>query len=155
MYICIFLISFGCSKDDTKTSTESGFYEPSGVISQERGIELSQTWNSKNLSLFSKASNTKFDEEIKSNWWSLEDLRNYLNYAEHDANSKGYNMTGVRVYFGAYPEKEGQNTMFFAPTGHKSISEASVFSLFLPPTDDDIPVNPLNDGTGGQGGYPD
>jgi hypothetical protein len=153
MYVCIAIMSFSCSNDDVKSANETSFYKPSGVITQERGVELSDSWSAKNAELFSKSNNTKFDDEVKSLWWSLEDLRNYLEFAEHEAQEKGYNMTGVRVYFAAYPEKDNQNTLFFAPTGHKAESQASMFSFFLP-TDVNIPIPPLNEGNGGQGGYP-
>ena len=118
--VSIAFISFSCSKDDDKTTTETSFYKPSGVITQERATELSNAWAQKNAALFSKGGDAKFDDEIKSLSWSLEDLRNYLDYAEHEAEKKEYKMTGVRVYLAAYLEKGGQNTLFFAPIGHTS-----------------------------------
>lgn len=151
----MFVLTFSCSKEDPKVTNDVNLIIPSGVINQERAIELSETWSAKTSELLSKANATKSSNQAKSLWWSLEDLRNYLEYAEYEAIEKGYNMTGVRVYFGAYPEKQGQNTLFFAPTGYKNVSEASsMFGLFLPPTDNDIPVPPLNQGHGGYGGYP-
>ncbi|WP_282123554.1 hypothetical protein [Algibacter mikhailovii] len=152
MYLCLATICLSCSNDDVKSSNETSFYKPSGVIAQERAIELSNSWSSKNADLFSKSGSTKFDDEVKSLGWSLEDLRNYLDYAEHEAQEKGYNMTGVRIYFAAYPEKDNQNTMFIAPTGHKVFSTASMFNLFQP-EEQALPIPPLNNGNGG-GGYP-
>ncbi|WP_346882505.1 hypothetical protein [uncultured Algibacter sp.] len=149
------VVSFNCTQDDEKIQDSSSIYKPSGVISQERAIDLNKAWASKNASLFNKAGESKFESEIQSHWWSLEDLRNYLDYAEHEAELKGYNMTGVRVYLAAYPEKNNQNTLFFAPTGHKAVSQASMLGLFLQPRDEDMPINPLNEGGGGAGGYPD
>lgn len=154
MYVCIFLVSFSCSNDENENSSDAQFYKPSGVITQDRATELSAAWNNKNTTVFSKAGKAKSNDEIQSNWWSLEDLRNYLDFAEHEAEEKGYNMTGIRVYFAAYPDKGNQNTMFFAPTGHKSISEASSFNLNFLVAAEDIPIPPLNDGNGGNGGYP-
>ncbi|WP_111307230.1 hypothetical protein [Confluentibacter sediminis] len=153
MFALIYVVASSFKTEGTKMSNTSKFYKPSGVITQERAIELRKTWHSKNEALFNKAGHAKFDDEIISLGWSLEDLRNYLDYAEHEAKEKGYNMTGVRVYFAAYPEKGGQNTLFFAPTGYKSASQASVFgSLFTADDEAVIPVSPLNKGTGGQGG---
>ncbi|GAL65057.1 hypothetical protein JCM19300_219 [Algibacter lectus] len=65
-------------------------------------------------------------------------------------------MNGVRLYLAAYPEKNYQNTLFFAPTGYTVNSEASFFntSFLLDDADDDIPVDPLNDGGTGETGYP-
>lgn len=154
MYVCIAVISFSCSKDDAKASTETSFYKPSGVITQEKAMELSAAWSTKNSNLFSKSNNTKFSDEVQSLWWSLEDLRNYLEFAENEAQEKGYNMTGVRVYFAAYPEKDNQSTLFFAPTGHEAVSKASSLNINFFVKESDIPVPPLNEGGNGNGGYP-
>src|SRR5690606_37758411 len=127
MFVVIYVVASSFTTDDTKMSSKSKFYKPSGVITQERAIELHKTWQTKNTALFNKAGSTKSENEVTSLGWSLEDLRNYLDYAEHESKEKGYNMTGVRVYFAAYPEKGGQNTLFFAPTGYKAASQASMF----------------------------
>ncbi len=155
MYVCIASLSLSCSNDEANQTNATGFYKPSGVITQDRAVELSATWASKNVTTFRKSAE-KSEGTVTYLRWSLEDLRNYLDYAEHEAKEKGYNMTGVRVYFGAYPEKAGQNTLFFAPAGYKIESQASVLgSLFgVMKDEDNIPVPPLNEGLGGSGGYP-
>ena len=150
----MYVLIFSCSKDDSKIETDANFYIPKGVITQERGEDLSKAWSEKNTSLFNKTGKAGAVEEITSLSWTLEDLRNYLDYAEHEATEKGYKMTGVRVYFAAYPDKGYQNTLFFAPTGHKNTSKANSFFMTLVGDHEDIPVPPLNEGLGGQGGYP-
>jgi len=148
MYVAI----FSCSNNESNIETTTSFYKPSGVISQEKAVNLSEAWQTKTL-LKKSGVKTEGNQEIQSNWWSLEDIRNYLDYTEHEAQEKGFNMTGVRVYFGAYSEKGNQNTMFFAPTGNKNISQANMLNMsFFRVEDKDLPVDPLN---GGDGGYPD
>jgi len=74
-------------------------------------------------------------------------LRNYLEFVENEAQEKGYNMTGIRVYLAAYSDKDNQNTLFFAPTGNEVVSKAINFLL----KKSDIPVPPLNKGADGSG----
>ncbi|NMH85929.1 hypothetical protein [Flavivirga algicola] len=137
-----------------KNNKDSNFRAPKGVITEDRGKELSNAWSSKNSALFSKSGKKAGEGEIKYLRWSLEDLRNYLDYAEHEANKKGYDMTGVRVYFAAYPEKRGQNTLFFAPEGRKLVSNTRKISASLRSKDEEnIPIPPFNNGEGGSGGY--
>ena len=55
----------------------------------------------------------------RSSWYSLKDLRAYLDYAEAQAKLNGVKMNGIRVYCGAYPEKNGKagySTSFIVPT---------------------------------------
>lgn len=95
--------------------------------------------------------------------FSLEDLQNYLAYAENEAGAQGYKMNGIRIYLGVYggnaPNgKADYTTMFIVPTGRKSHSEASMNVLnFMLQGDKDILIDPLNDGGGGippGSGYP-
>ena len=80
-------------------------------------------------------------------------MRTYLDFAESEAKGLGYIMDGVRVYLGAHPdEKEvGYTTMFFIPTGTKSLSEGSMINLSLQKSGDVIGGSGLN---GGENGIP-
>ena len=63
-------------------------------------------------------------------------------------------MDGVRVYLGAHPDKDdvvGYTTMFFIPTGTKSLSEGSMINLSLQKSGDVIGGSGLN---GGEPGNP-
>ncbi|WP_067146288.1 hypothetical protein [Pseudotamlana agarivorans] len=146
-------LAFNCSKDDSENSGNTSFYKPDGVITINEAQDLHQAWQDKNAALFNKAGSSKFSEQHQSFWWSLEDIRNYLDYAQQEAKDKGYNMNGIRVYLAAYPEKEGQNTLFIAPTGYENTVKASVLNLSFFGNDEDIPVGPLNRSAGGSGGY--
>ncbi|WP_194768673.1 hypothetical protein [Tamlana sp. I1] len=147
---CLFLLN--CSKDEQESETQTSFYIPEGVITTDEAQDLNKAWQEKNAALFNKAGASKFENQHQSFWWSLEDLRNYLAYAEQEAQDKGYTMDGVRVYLAAYPEKDGQNTLFFAPTGRENYSKASTINFSFG-NSGNIPVSPLNRGHGGTGDY--
>ncbi|MDO7172590.1 hypothetical protein [Mariniflexile sp. AS56] len=134
------------------------FMKPKGVITAEKAKELNANWTlHRKAAVDSAAKKQGRNQDDRSTYWSLDDIENYLGYAQNQADSLGYTMTGVRVYLGVYGKNAGQakkdlTTMFIVPTGKKSKSQASFISL--PPNDEDLPVDPLNDGVGGNGGYP-
>ncbi|MBU2951834.1 hypothetical protein KO493_14130 [Tamlana agarivorans] len=144
---------WACSEEEATPTETANYYIPDGVISTDYAISLNQAWNAKNAAIYSKAGLSKADEN-QSFWWSLEDLRNYLAYAEQEAKEKGYHMNGVRVYLAAYPEKGNENTLFFAPTGYETAAKASAINMSFFGNDEAIPVDPLNRGEGGNNGYP-
>ncbi len=125
--------------------------KPKGLINPQTAEGLSQGFNSRHR-LISDSIVKRPDN--RSSWWSLQDLRNYLNYAENQAIDLGYTMNGVRLYLGAHPkanERAGLTTMFFAPTGSVSISESSMFYFGMQKEDNgDIPgAEALNRGSDG------
>jgi len=100
--------------------------------------------------------------EGMATWWSLEDMRNYLDYAENQAKNLGYAMDGVHVYLGVYgdnapKDKAGYSTVFISPTGNKTLPEGTS-GFAAQGGRNDIPgSDPLNDGDGGyppQANYP-
>ena len=133
---------------------------PKDTISVAEAKILSKNWERNNATEID--STLEFEgskKKIRSVWWSLKDINEYLVYAKAKSGTLGYNMTGVRVYLGNYgknanPAKKNRNTMFIVPTGIKSTSKASSLNLFLPPSDKDIPAPPLNNGDGNGNGYP-
>ncbi|MDO6761511.1 hypothetical protein Q4566_14965 [Tamlana sp. 2_MG-2023] len=146
-------VLWSCSQDETVATETANYYIPDGVISTDYAKSLNQAWNAKNAAIYSKAGMTKTDEN-QSFWWSLEDLRNYLAYAEQEAKEKGYQMDGVRVYLAAYPEKGNENTLFFAPTGYETAAKASFLNFSFQNGGGTIPIEPLNRGGGGTDGFP-
>jgi hypothetical protein len=127
---------------------------PKGLITPAEASALDQAFNSRHK-LISDSIVKRPDN--RSSWYSLTDLRAYLTLAEKEANGLGYDMNGVRVYLGAYPNtanEVGYTTMFFIPTGTKNLAEGNMnflnlnFQLGTP----DIPGGKgLN---GGDSGYP-
>ena len=122
-----------------------------GVISPGEAKTLSQAFNTRHR-LISDSIVKRPDN--RSSWYSLSDMRNYLNYAEIQAKELGYTMNGIRLYLGAHAQTSqgvGYTTMFFIPTGQRAVSKGSMLNMTLT-QDGDIPGGDgLNDG---QNGFP-
>src|SRR5690606_7833221 len=135
-----------------KEDLENGVVAPKGVITPEEAKELDTAFNSRH-ELISDSIVGRPDN--RSSWYSLSDMRDYLDYAVSETKDLGYTMDGVRVYLGAYPDTDnevGYTTLFFVPTGFLASAEAGMnpFTSALPPTNPDIPGGPgLNVGGGG------
>jgi hypothetical protein len=149
---------FFCPRLPQEESIETKIVKPKGVITQNQAKELNANWTlHRKAAVDSAAQKQGRSQDDRSASWSLEDVENYLAYAKSQSDSLGYDMTGIRIYLGVYGKNAGQTkkdltTMFIVPTGKISKSEASV--IMLPPGNGDLPVDPLNNGIGGQGSYP-
>lgn len=126
--------------------TEVIIVAPKGLITPEEAKTLDEAFNSRHA-LISDSIVKRPDN--RSAWWSLEDMKNYLKYAENESRELGYTMDGVRVYLGAYPTESevGYTTMFLVPTGVENISQgnSNLFNMF-PRSSGDIPGGGLNGG---------
>lgn len=122
---------------------------PRGVITEAEGIALDKAFNSRHQ-LISDSIVKRPDN--RSSWFSLSDVRAYLDYAEQETKKNGYTMEGVRIYLGAYPDSGGEvgyTTMFLVPTGKEAKASGNMFNFALQ-GGDDIPGGPgLNDGGNG------
>jgi len=127
------------------------YLPPKGIITPAEAKVLDEAFNSRHQ-LISDSIVKRPDN--RSSWYSLSDMRAYLDFAESEAKGLGYTMDGVRVYLGAYPdEKEvGYTTMFFIPTGTKNLSEGSTINLSLQKSGDVIGGSGFN--FGGEGNPP-
>lgn len=154
------LTYFFCPRLPIAETMETRVVKPKGVITVEKAKELNANWTLyRKKAVDSAAQKQGRNQDDRSAYWPLEDIENYISYAKKHASSLGYTMSGVRVYLGVYGKNAGQikkdlTTMFIVPTGNKNTSKASSLSLFLPPSNQDIPAPPLNEGVGGNGGYP-
>ncbi len=132
--------------------------KPNGVITQANAKELNDDWTKyRQAAVDSAAKKQGRNQDDRSVYWELADVENYLAYAKNQADSLGYSFTGIRVYLGVYGKNAGQakkdlTTMFIVPTGKKAQSQAG--NIFLPPSNNDLPVSPLNNGDGNGNGYP-
>lgn len=131
--------------------------KPKGVVTVAEAIQLNDNWTKyRKPAIDSTLKIQGVDrEDYRSAWWSLKDINDYLAYAKQQSDSLGYTVTGVRVCLGVYGENAGQNkkdltTMFIVPTGEKSTSKASSLNITIAAAAD-LPVPPMNDGTGGPG----
>ena len=145
------VVYFLCCKEDFADEIVA----PKGLISPEEASALDKAFNSRHK-LISDSIVKRPDN--RSSWYSLTDMRDYLNYAENEAKDLGYTMDGIRVYLGAYPSQDnevGYTTLFFIPTGAKNSSQGSFFSYQS--KGDIIGGSGLNLGGGGdppQSNYP-
>jgi len=151
------IMYFYCSK--TNTIEGMAIIKPKGVITEAQAKKLDANWTK-----YRKAANDSAagKPDNRSTWWSLEDMRNYLDYAENQAKDLGYAMDGVHVYLGVYgdnapKDKAGYSTVFISPTGNKTLPEGTS-GFAAQGGRNDIPgSDPLNDGDGGyppQANYP-
>ncbi|RSK40230.1 hypothetical protein [Mangrovimonas spongiae] len=104
---------------------EPEIIKPKGVITSKEAKTLDAAFNSRH-ELISDSIVKRPDN--RSSWYSLEDMRNYLDYAENQAKELGYTMDGVRIYLGAHAnegDQVGYTTMFLIPTGTKNLEEGS------------------------------
>lgn len=120
-----------CNESDL--STEPPITKPAGLITPKEAMNLDKAFNIKhniiNDSLFKNSTN---GGDNRSSWWSLEDIQDYINYAENQAGELGYSLDGLRVYLGSYPDKDGETgltTMFIIPTGKKNTAKGGLFSM--------------------------
>ncbi|ULC57960.1 hypothetical protein MBM09_08510 [Flaviramulus sp. BrNp1-15] len=133
---------------------------PKDTISVTEAIKLSNNWAANNETEIDSLLEVEGSrKKTRSVSWSLDEINEYLTYAQAESDTLGYTMTGVRVYLGNYgknakPPRKNRNTMFIVPTGHKNVSKASIAPNFTVFKDEDIPAPPLNDGVGGSNGYP-
>lgn len=62
-------------------------------------------------------------EDANAVWFSVEELENYIHYIKTKGEKTGYDVKGIRFYFGVYPderkyaEKAGLMTLFLTATG--------------------------------------
>ncbi|MEL0650313.1 hypothetical protein V6246_02700 [Algibacter sp. TI.3.09] len=136
---------------------------PTGTITILEATELSANWeqnNPKEIDSTIELDDNSKRKPMRSVMWSLKNIEDYIAFAEKESDSVGYTMTGLRVYLGNYgkngkPGKKNRNTMFIVPTGHKNTAKASSLNISLRgDKDEDIPVDPLNEGGTGERGYP-
>lgn len=132
---------------------------PKDTISVEEATKLFKNWKQNNAIEIDSTLEVEGSRFKNTNvGWSLDVIKNYLAYAEAKSDSLGFTMDGIRIYNGNYGKIENKslknrNTLFIVPTGYKKLSKASTLN-FATQGNKDLPVNPLNKGTGGQGGYP-
>ncbi|GAA4299961.1 hypothetical protein [Aestuariibaculum suncheonense] len=134
--------------------------KPKGVIPQAEAITLNNNWTKYRKQAVDSAAKAQgaTKEDTRSVEWSLSDIQDYLVWAQQEADTLGYSVTGFRVYLGVYGKNAGQakkdlTTMFIAPIGYQNKNKASSVNVSLQ-TPRPIPIDPLNEGNGGNGDYP-
>lgn len=130
--------------------------KPSQLITKEFARQLNSNYNNKRASL---VAGKEEKEDANAIWYSLEELENYIHYIKTNGAKNGYNVDGIRFYFGVYPddekhgEKAGLTTLFLVPTGKKAENNTQVqsFALMKEAASSDIEsLDPMNYGNIGR-----
>ena len=114
---------------NNKPKTDPIMTKPDGVITSEEAKVLGAAFDARHRLI---SDSIVMRQDNRSSWYSLQDMRDYLDYAENQAKELGYNMDGVRIYLGAYPiidQKVGFTTMFIVPTGQKATSQGNMLAM--------------------------
>ncbi|WDF65558.1 hypothetical protein [Flavobacterium sp. KACC 22763] len=129
--------------------------KPSQLITKEFAKQLNANYNNKRASL---RAGIEEKEDANAIWYSLEELENYIHYIKTNGAKDGYNVDGIRFYFGVYPEDEkhgekaGMTTLFLVPTGKKAENNTQVqgFALMQEASSDLQDIEPMNYGNIGR-----
>lgn len=146
--------NYFCSHD-MEIETEMTIVKPKGLITPAQAKVLDTTYNER-YRLISDSIVTRGGGDNRSSWYALEDINNYIKYADSQATSLGYNLDGLRIYAGAHEETSkfgpGYTTFFFIPTGTKNTAQGnSTLINLLPQRGGDIDGGfGLNNGQSGQ-----
>lgn len=133
------------------SAQRQSFVKPKGVITPAQAKSLNNNWTNSRKPAVDSAIGRP---DNRSSWWSLKDMRDYLDYVENQTKGLGYTMNGVRIYLGVYGGKAPNGkadytTMFLVPTGRKSTSQGNLLNI-VQGGDKDIPGgDPLNGGDPG------
>lgn len=98
-------------------------------ITAEEAKELNRNFeNTRSKELNKIVKNEKahiHEKDAISSWFSLDELKEYIAYVEAEGKAKDITVNGIRIYFGAYSEKDknkdknGLSTLFLVPTQSK------------------------------------
>ena len=126
--------------------------KPNGLVSPSQAKALNEQFiktRSKEMNkIVKKLTGDKKEQDAYCTWFSIEELENYIAYTKEKATKNGKNLTGLNVYFGAYPtedrhpKKSNMSTVFFAPTTETSKLDVTELS-----TESDTDLEGLNLGT--------
>ena len=133
--------------------------KPNQLITREFAKQLNVNYNSHRAKHLLKSTNK---EDANAIWYSLEALESYIEYIKTHGADGGYEVDGIRFYFGVYPddkehgEKAGLTTLFLAPTGKKikpkaDINQIQGFAMTAQAVSEDIEsLDPMNYGNIGR-----
>ncbi|MGB5944079.1 MAG: hypothetical protein WBG71_14440 [Leeuwenhoekiella sp.] len=146
--LAVLSLNFVSCNNHQKKEDQEEVAPPNGVIDSKRALLLQETYTKTRYDTLTKYLKM---EDNRSVWFPLEEVENYLKYARQEAAKNNENVTGMRIYMGAYPADDndetraGYSTVFIVPTGKSSKNTGSVFSVFQLGVGD-LDVSPLNSG---------
>ena len=110
------LFILGCTeKQDDPVDTS----KPKETITLERAHEMYKSYQKRYNAL------TEFrggEEDSRYGWHSLDFYENYIAYLKHESAKVGIEVSGIRMYYAAYPEgpesgkQQGYQTYLYVPT---------------------------------------
>lgn len=119
---------------------------PKQLISNQFAIELNQNYINQRSPIIRAALGR---DDADAAWFSFEEIENYIAYVKTEAAAKNYDLDGIRIYLGVYPQdssqgsKAGMTTVFFSPTGQRIGSPSGTGHSMSP---DIAEIQPLNYG---------
>lgn len=122
---------FYCCKEEPEAIMATA--PPNGLIKPSEAMILSKAYDSR-YQLISDSIVTRDGGDNRSSWFALEDIQNFLDYAENQAGELKYTMNGIRIYAGAETsdkEGPGYTTFFIMPTGYPNTSEGNMFNYYF------------------------
>ena len=90
---------------------------PKGSITPDEAKTLNDAYTARHQVI---SESVTMRPDNRSSWYSLEEIQDFLSSAAAQAKDLGYEMDGIRIYCGAYPDQEGEvglSTAFMVPTG--------------------------------------
>lgn len=120
----IFLLIFTSCKS-IYCNTYSGV--PKQIISVDQAVEMKNHYKSKIIPLIEAGSEKEY-QATEFAWIDLDSLKKYIAYLDKIQEVNKKNISGIRIYFAAYPEQNtftstaqkvlhpGRETVFLAPT---------------------------------------
>lgn len=121
--IALMFINSAISCEDQKKPEIQGV--PSHLISVKQGVVMKQEYKSKIGQLIESSNEDPNYSATQFAYIELDSLKKYIAFLEHVEKLNKKKISGLRIYFAAYPEKEnpdftslhpGRETLFFAPT---------------------------------------
>jgi hypothetical protein len=122
--------------------------KPKKCISVEKAKALQFKWKESRAKDIDLAQGYQDTREF---WYSVKELKDYLDYVLSESKSQGIDEPGVRIYFGAYPKSSARKsyaTVFLAATKGRLIpiegeDETSVNA------ENNYNIDPYNESSGG------
>lgn len=131
---------------------------PEKLITKKFGKELHSNFMKYRASIIAKYIKR---EDANAVWYSIEELEDYIRYIKSKGEKKGFDVKGIRFYFGVYPDekKYGDNaglmTLFLTATGKRihrnSTTGVQIMSRTIENDESDISaIEPMNYGSIGR-----
>ncbi|MTI27740.1 hypothetical protein [Fulvivirga kasyanovii] len=144
--VLILLIAYGCD-DKPDGGDRPSKEKPKETITLERAHEMFKAYQER-FDVVTEFRGGK--EDARYGWHSLEFYENYIAYLKHASRKAGIEVSGIRMYYVAYPEDDasgehsGYQTYIYVPTYYDKKSGDHIAFDPLHIGDDGVPL-PIHD----------